>query len=277
VMSPLKDMPAAKAGVQAGDFIVRIKDEKKNIDRDTAGISLPEAVSLIRGVRGTKVKLTFLREGGQPEEKELMRETIVVPSVELTFVDVPNGKRVAHLVLSRFGDRTDGEWLKAVSRIVADKKDVKGIVLDVRNNPGGYLQGAIDIASEFISGGVVVTQQGRTEKQAYSVNRRGLLTDFPLVVLMNKGSASASEIVAGALRDRKSAKLVGENSFGKGTVQDAMNDLPDGAGLHVTIARWLLPSGNWIHEKGLSPDVQVADDPNTTDVDEALQKAVEVL
>ncbi len=276
VMSPLKDMPAAKAGVQAGDLILRIKDEKKNVDKDTAGISLPEAVSLIRGVRGTKVKLTFLREGGKPEEKELTRETILVPSVELKMLD-RGDKKVAHIILSRFGDRTDGEWSKTITQIVTEKKNLAGVILDVRNNPGGYLQGAIDIASEFIPNGVVVTQQGRVEKQTYAVNRRGLLTDVPIEVLMNKGSASASEIVAGALRDRRGAKLVGENSFGKGTVQDAMNDLPDGAGLHVTIARWLLPSGNWIHEKGLSPDVQVADDPNTADVDEALQKAIEVM
>lgn len=276
VMSPLKDMPAAKAGVQAGDFILRIKDEKKNVDRDTAGISLPEAVGLIRGVRGTKVRLTFLREGGKPEEKELTRETILVPSVELKFVD-KGDKKVAHIILSRFGDRTDTEWSKIVSQIVTEKKNVAGVILDVRNNPGGYLQGAIDIASEFISNGAIVTQQGRTEKQTYSVNRRGLLTDLPVEVLMNKGSASASEIVAGALRDRRGAKLVGENSFGKGTVQDAMNDLPEGAGLHVTIARWLLPSGNWIHEKGLTPDVQIADDPNTLETDEALEKAIEVL
>lgn len=276
VMSPLKDMPAAKAGVQAGDLILRIKDEKKNIDRDTVGISLPEAVSLIRGVRGTKVKLTFLREGGKPEEKELTRETILVPSVELKFLD-RGDKKVAHIILSRFGDRTDGEWSKTITQIVAEKKNIAGVILDVRNNPGGYLQGAIDIASEFIPSGVIVTQQGRVEKQAYSVNRRGLLTDVPVEVIINKGSASASEIVAGALRDRRNAKLVGENSFGKGTVQDAMNDLPEGAGLHVTIARWLLPSGNWIHEKGLAPDVQIADDPNTADVDEALEKAIEVL
>lgn len=276
VIAPLKGHSAEKAGVQAGDFILRIKDEKKNVDKETTGISLPEAVNLIRGPKGTYVKLTFLREGGKPEEKELMRDTIVVPSVELKYVE-KNGKHIAHIVLSRFGERTDGEWKKTVDDILTQKKKVAGVIVDVRNNPGGYLQGAIDIASEFIPNGPIVTQQGRVEKQTYTVSRRGRLTEMPVIVLANKGSASASEIVAGALRDRREAKVVGENTFGKGTVQDAQNDLPDGAGLHITIAKWLLPSGNWIHEKGLSPDIEIVDDQNTPDVDEAVQKAAEML
>ncbi|HKY73862.1 MAG TPA: S41 family peptidase [Patescibacteria group bacterium] len=276
VVAPLKGHPAEKADVRAGDLIIRIKDEKKGIDRDTAGITLPEAVDLIRGPKGTTVKLTFLREGGQPLEKELMRDTILVPSVELATVEF-DGKKAAHLSLSRFGERTNGEWNTAVSQIISERSTIKGIVLDMRNNPGGYLQGAIDVASEFIPNGTVVTQQGRVESQVYTVNHKGRLIDIPIIVLVNKGSASASEIVAGALRDRRNAKLVGENTFGKGTVQDAQDDLPGGAGLHITIARWLLPSGNWIHEKGLAPDVSAVDDVNTADVDEALQKAVEVL
>ena len=184
---------------------------------------------------------------------------------------------MAEITLSQFGDRTDTEWNTAVDQIVAQKKNRAGVVLNFRNNPGGYLQEAINIGSEFISSGVIVTQQGKNESQSYTVNRQGRLIDIPVVVLVNKGSASASEIVAGALRDRRGVKVVGENSFGKGTVQDAQNDLPGGAGLHITIARWLLPSGNWIHEKGLAPDVQVTDDLDTKDVDEALQKAVETL
>ncbi|MEK7458673.1 MAG: S41 family peptidase [Patescibacteria group bacterium] len=276
VVAPIKDHPAAKAGIRAGDFILHIKDEQKKIDKDTSGITLPEAVDLIRGVKGTKVTLTILHEGGKPEAIDLIRDTIVVPSVELKFVDKGN-KKVAEITLSQFGDRTDTEWNTAVDQIVAQKKNLAGVVLDLRNNPGGYLQEAINIGSEFISSGVIVTQQGKNESQSYTVNRQGRLIDIPVVVLVNKGSASASEIVAGALRDRRGVKVVGENSFGKGTVQDAQNDLPGGAGLHITIARWLLPSGNWIHEKGLAPDVQVTDDLDTKDVDEALQKAVETL
>lgn len=276
VVAPLKDHPAAKAGIQSGDFILRIKDEQKGVDKDTTGITLPEAVDLIRGIKGTKVTLTILREGGKPEAINLIRDTIIVPSVELKFVDKGN-KKVAEITLSQFGDRTDTEWNKAVDQIVAQKKNIAGVVLDLRNNPGGYLQEAITIGSEFIANGVIVTQQGKTESQSYPVNKQGRLIDIPIVVLINKGSASASEIVAGALRDRRGATLVGENSFGKGTVQDAQNDLPGGAGLHVTIARWLLPSGNWIHEKGLAPDIQVTDNLDTKDIDEALQKAVETL
>lgn len=276
VVAPLKNHPAAKAGIRAGDFILRIKDEQKGIDKDTSGITLPEAVDLIRGVKGTKVTLTIMHEGGKPEAIDLIRDTIVVPSVELKFVDKGN-KKVAEITLSQFGDRTDTEWNTVVDQVVAQKKNLAGVVLDLRNNPGGYLQEAINIGSEFISSGVIVTQQGKTESQSYTVNRQGRLIDIPVVVLINKGSASASEIVAGALRDRRGIKLVGENSFGKGTVQDAQNDLPGGAGLHITIARWLLPSGSWIHEKGLAPDIQVVDNLDTKDIDEALQKAVEVL
>lgn len=276
VIAPLKEGSAIKAGIKAGDLILRIKDPEKNVDRDTAGISLPEAVNLIRGKKGTKVLLTMMREGAQPEEKELVRDTIVIPSVELKMID-NRGKKYAHLILSKFGDRTEKEWSDAVSKILAERPKVAGVVLDLRNNTGGYLTGAIDVASEFIPGGVIVTQQGRTDREDYSVTRRGRLTDLPTVILVNRGSASASEIVSGALRDRRKIKLVGENTFGKGTVQDAMSDLPDGAGLHVTVARWLLPSGSWIHEKGLSPDVSILDDEKTTDKDEALEKALESL
>jgi carboxyl-terminal processing protease len=277
VVAPLKGHPAEKAGVQAGDLILRIRDDEKKVDRDTIGITLPEAVEIIRGKKGTTVYLTFQREGGTPEERALVRDTILVPSVELTYVPDGAGKSAAHITLSRFGERTDAEWDSIVRDIVSKKAQLTGVILDVRNNPGGYLQGAIDISSEFIKDGVVVTQQGRDEQQSYTVNRKGRLTDIPVVVLVNKGSASASEIVAGALRDRVGAKLVGENTFGKGTVQDAQDDLMGGAGLHITIARWLLPSGNWIHELGLPPDIQVVDNPETTELDEAVESALEVI
>jgi carboxyl-terminal processing protease len=275
VVAPLKDHPAAKAGVKAGDLILHLKDEAKGINKDTTGMSLPEAVDIIRGQKGTTITMTFLREGGKPEEKVLTRDTISVPSVELNWVNKGN-KKVAHIVLSRFGEKTVDEWSVLVTQILADKKNVAGVVLDMRNNPGGYLQDAIDIASDFIPNGTIVTQQGRTQSQTYEVNRPGRLLDIPVVVLVNRGSASASEIVAGALRDRRNAKLVGENTFGKGTVQDAQSDLPNGAGIHITIARWLLPSGEWIHEKGLPADVAANDNPDTNE-DEALQAAVDAL
>lgn len=278
VIAPLKGLPAERAGILAGDYILHIKDSAKNIDKDTSGLSLPEAVSIIRGPKGSEVTLTFLREGGQPFEKTLARETIVVPSVELEFVE-KDGAKVAHIRLSQFGGRTLQEWNEAVGKILADSS-VKGVVLDMRNNPGGYLNDAVVIASEFIPDGIIVKQEGRAESIPYYSTGKGRLGKMPVNVLMNKGSASASEIVSGALRDRRGAKLIGENSFGKGTVQDAQ-ELPSGAGLHVTIAKWILPGGDWIHEKGLKPDIEVKVTPEEQvknaeeDKDPQLDKAVE--
>jgi len=266
VIAPLEGMPAKAAGVRAGDIIVNIKDDKKGIDTDTMGMTLQEAVDIIRGPKGTPVILTLLRGEQRPFEVSIVRETIVVPSVELSYLDnsqtasisgvLESGGQLAHLKLYRFGERTQGEWDKAVSDIVLRQAQVKGVILDLRNNPGGFLQGSIDLSSEFIGDGVVVQQQGRWTTETYSVSKKGKLIGEPVVVLVNQGSASASEIMAGALRDRIGAKLVGVRTFGKGTVQDAL-DLRQNAGLHVTVARWLLPEGDWIHEDGLEPDVEV--------------------
>lgn len=277
VVSPLKGMPAEAAGVKAGDYILHIKDAAKNLDIDTAGLSLADAVSDIRGPKGSQVILTFLRDGGQPKAITLTRQTINVPSVDLSFIQ-RNGKNVAWLKLSQFGGNTEDEWNQAIAQIVAKKGQIKGVVLDVRNNPGGFLDEAVSVASEFIPNGLIVTQQGKSESIPYTINKKGQLTDIPLVVLINKGSASAAEIVSGALRDRKGTKLIGENSFGKGTVQDAQ-DLPNGGGLHITIAKWLTPSGEWIHGKGLKPTIAVPDDrdPSNPDKDSQLDTAINQL
>jgi carboxyl-terminal processing protease len=178
--------------------------------------------------------------------------------------------------LLKFGGETYSEWQKAVKEING-KGSVKGIVVDVRNNPGGYLQGAVDVASEFLKNGstVVIEERGEGAKDVFKVERLGQFTSMPVVVLVNGGSASASEILAGALKDIKGAKLVGETTFGKGTIQEPL-DLENGAGIHITIARWLTPNGTWIDEKGLEPDVVVEDDTKTTE-DEQLQKAIELL
>lgn len=270
VIAPLKGTPAEQAGVKAGDLILHIKDDTKDLDIDTNDLSLTDAVNHIRGNRGVPVTLTLYREGqDRPFDVDIKRDEIVVPSVELSYLE-QDGGRAAVITLSRFGDRTDSEWEQIVTEIQA-QSSLSGIILDLRNNPGGYLDGAIDIASEFIPDGLVVSQEGRFRTQPYSVNHNGRLTNLPVTVVINKGSASASEIVAGALRDRRGAKLIGENSFGKGTVQDAM-DLEGGAGLHVTVGRWLLPSGEWIHDKGLPVSQEVVDDPET-EPDEALQAA----
>lgn len=275
VMAPLEGTPAKSAGVAAGDLILKIKDDAKSVDQDTAGLSLPEAVRLIRGPKGSSVELTLLKqEGSEPEKVSIRRDTIVVKSVELSWVG--DGGAVARLQLTRFGGRTEAEWREAVSQVAA--KNPRAIILDLRNNPGGYLQGAVDIAGEFLPLGKLVVKQedgsGRTE--TYSVDRQGRLLATPLLVLVNAGSASSSEILAGALKDHGRARLVGETTFGKGTVQEAL-ELPEGAGLHVTTAKWLLPGGLWVNDaQGLKPDIEVTDDPKT-EADEQLVKALESL
>ena len=275
VMAPLEGMPAKAAGVRAGDLILHIKDDAKEIDQDTQGLSLPEAVRLIRGDKGTSVELTLFHEGSaEPQKLTIKRDTIVVKSVELEWVG--DQDKVAHIKLTRFGGRTEAEWAAAVKEVV--KRQPKGIILDLRNNPGGYLQGAVDLAGEFLPVGKLVVKQADSQGkvETYSVDRSGQLLTPILVVLVNEGSASSSEILAGALKDNNRAKLVGEKTFGKGTVQEAL-DLGEEAGLHVTTAKWLLPSGLWVNDtKGLTPDVEVKDDPETT-ADEQLVKAIEAL
>jgi len=275
VIAPLPDSPAEKAGVKAGDFIIGIKDEAKDIDQGTAGMSVPDAVGLIRGKAGTKVTLTLLREATpDPIIVELIRAKIEVPTLITTYVG--EGESVAHIRLLKFGGETEAEWNKAVREILR-KESVKGIVLDLRNNPGGYLQGAVDVASDFLkTGSVVVTEErGDGTKNEFKVERLGLLTSTPTVVLVNEGSASASEILAGALRDVRKISLVGAKTFGKGTIQEPI-DVDGGAGLHITIARWLTPNGTWVNEKGLEPDVKIEDDEKTSE-DEQLNKAIELL
>jgi carboxyl-terminal processing protease len=274
VIAPIAGSPADRAGVAAGDLILHIKDEKKNIDLDTQGMTLPTAVTHIRGEKGTNVVLTLYREGGAKSfEQTITRDEIIVPSVELKFIE-KNGKKIAHLELHKFGGRTDREWLASVDEILVKKP--AGVILDLRNNPGGYLDGAVFVASEFLTSGVVVKQEGRESSETYSVDRKGSLTTIPLVVLVNKGSASASEITAGALQDSRRAQVIGEQSFGKGTVQE-VQDLSDGSSLHVTVAKWILPSGRWIGKEGVMPDVKIEDDLETKDIDEQLEKAVETV
>lgn len=273
VIAPLDGTPAKEAGIKPLDLIIKI-DEK-----DTTNMTLPDAVDLIRGPRGTNIELTIYREGEkEPKIFNLVRRTIVVKSVELSFKQNKAGKNIAVINLSRFGERTEGEWDEAVSQIIDKKAD--GLVLDLRNNPGGYLEGAVFIASEFLSSGPVVLQEdARGEKLNFNVNRTGKLLDIPLVALINKGSASASEIVAGALQDKQRAKLVGEKSFGKGTIQEAQ-ELSKNTGIHITIAKWLTPKGRWVNELGgLSPDIEVKtneEDIKDATKDPQMEKALEL-
>jgi len=273
VIAPLEGTPAKRAGIKPADIIVKIDD------KETSGMSLPEAVNLIRGPKDTSLSLTIFREGElNTRTFNLTRETIIVKSVELSFKQTNTGKNISVIKLSRFGERTEAEWKQAVDEIVAKNPD--GLILDLRNNPGGYLEGAVFIGSEFLEGGDVVLQENnKGERVAFKVSRMGRLTKIPMVALINKGSASASEIVAGALQDRKRGKLVGEKSFGKGTIQEAQ-DLSYGTGIHITVAKWLTPNGRWVNDiKGLDPDikVEVSKEDQDKEKDIQLDKAMELL
>lgn len=272
-VAPIKGSPAELAGVEAGDLIIRVKDEAKGIDEDSTQWSLEKAVDVIRGPKDSPVTLTLVREkASEPIEVTIKRDEIIVNSVELEFKEYA-GKRVAHITISKFGERTDGEWDEAVRKILTERSKIDGIVLDMRNNPGGFFNDAIYIASDFIESGPVVIQKGQYSEQNYNSNGKARLASIPVEVLVNKGSASASEIVAGALRDRRGAKLIGQKTFGKGTVQDRVS-LSNGGGLHVTVARWMLPGGDWIHDSGIPVDLEVEQNLETKE-DEQLLKAIE--
>lgn len=274
VVAPLKDSPAEKAGVLAGDFINKVDGVA------TKDWTLPQAVSKIRGPKETKVTLT-LERNGKELETTITRQEIKVPSIELSY----EKQKVAYLKVNQFGENTNDEWDKAVEQIKKrwQSREIKGLILDLRDNPGGYLDGSVYLASEFLPLGTLVVKQessGSSPKE-YRVIRSGKLINIPLVILINKGSASASEILAGSLRDYKKATLVGEKTFGKGSVQEAL-DLKEGAGLHVTVAKWILPNGDWINSKGIEPDVKVENklkEGNTlTKADDLqLEKAIEIL
>lgn len=271
IVAPLKNSPAEKSGVRAGDFITKVDD------KSTQKWTLPEAVSHIRGEKGTKVKLTLERN-----EKEfdvsIVREQIIVSSVELEFMD-----GIAHLKVNQFGENTNSEWDKAVIQVTSKftNNEIKGLVLDLRDNPGGYLESSVYLASEFLEKGKLVVKQESTvaPSREYFAQRTGKLVGIPIVVLINKGSASASEILAGSLRDNNKTLLIGEKSFGKGSVQEAV-DLSGGAGLHVTVAKWILPGGDWINGKGIEPKITVENEIKegntlTDETDAQLQRAIQ--
>ncbi len=278
VIAPLPDSPAEKSGILAGDWIIKVDSQ------DTTGWSLPEAVAKIRGPKGSSVTLNVLHNKAlKPVDVAIVRDTILLKSVDWKVVSSTSSaslKKAAYMNLSRFGDQTDPQWNIVVSQInsyLATSSGTAGLILDLRNNPGGYLVGAVYTASEFLPSGVVVKQvdyQGQT--QTYSVNRPGRLLKVPLVVLINQGTASAGEILAGALQAAGRAKLVGAQSFGKGSVQEA-EDLPNGGGLHVTEAKWLLANDYWVQGKGLTPDVKVENDDKDPTNDLQLDKAIQVL
>jgi len=278
VIAPLAKTPADKAGLRAGDLILKIIDKRKNIDKDTVGISLDEAVELIRGEIGSEVVLNIYREGeDKPFDVALKRDNIVVSSVELEIKE-KDGKKIGWIKLYKFTERLYEEWDEIMKELLEVKQrgELAGIVLDLRNNPGGFLEASVMVASDFLKEGVVVKQEssdGTTD--VYKVDRsKGRMLDDKMVVLINGGSASAAEILAGCLQEYKRAKLLGEKSFGKGTVQRP-DEFEDGSGLHITIAKWLLPGGKNIHGEGVSPDAEI--EWNYEDNDPAYEKVYESL
>jgi len=282
VISPLSNTPAEKAGVRAGDLILNIKDDLAGIDRSTKDVSLPEAVHLIRGKQGTVVTLTLFRDGQDaPFDTEIERGIIVVSATESEFID-KNGKTIAYIHLLQFTEQVSQEWVKWVTQVIQKQNQANfaGVILDLRGNPGGYLQGAVFVAGEFLpKNSVVVWQEDyRGRKGKYPVNRQGELQNTPLVVLVNEGSASASEILAGALKDYDRATIVGQTTFGKGIIQEP-EQLPGNAGIHITTARWLLPDGGSIHKVGIDPDIKMEIDLGSLENGEdlILQKGIEIL
>lgn len=270
VVAPLKGTPAEREGVRAKDLILKI--DKK----DTFDLTLPEAVDLIRGSAGTRVTLQLLRDGeDKPLDKTLERAKIEVKTVNVEFRET-RGKQIAVVEVTRFGEKTDGEWDAAIDDVLS--KDVDGVIVDMRNNPGGLLASSLHLAGEFVKGTVVKQEFANGSQTSLSADHIGKLLKMPLVVLVNEGSASAAEIFAGAIQDNNRGELVGQKTFGKGTVQDVVQ-LPGGAGLHVTIARWLTPDGHSIHDVGITPEVVV--DRTSEDVqnerDPQLDKALEII
>lgn len=269
VISPLEGTPADKAGLRAGDRIIKIGDTI------TSDMSIDEAVTKIRGPRNTEIALTILRENdNDPKEIKIMRGTISVKSVKVEFKD----GGIAWVKISQFGDDTTSEMDKAANQILSNKS--RGIILDMRNNPGGYLEAAVDISSKFIpKGKVVVSEEDRDgEKEVLTALGGDILGGIPIVILVNSGSASASEITAGALHDNLGTQLIGKKTFGKGSVQQ-LEKLSGESNLRVTVARWLTPNGEYIMEKGISPDIEIdlTDDDYNNNRDPQLDKAVEVL
>jgi carboxyl-terminal processing protease len=245
IISPIDDTPAQKAGVEAGDIILKIGD------KSTLKMTIDEAVSIMRGKPGTPVDITVVRKGeAEPIKIDIVRGIIKVKSVTAKTI----GEDILHLRVSSF-DNNVAEHLR---KFINEHKDRKGIILDLRNNPGGSLQQSIETVDLFIDEGVIVSQRGRDKEgeQFYKASKEATLTKLPLVVLVNAGSASASEIVSGALQDHKRAIIIGQETFGKGSVQSLMPITNDGEeAIKLTIAKYYLPSGRTIQAKGIQPDI----------------------
>ena len=250
VISPIDDTPAQKAGIKAGDYIVKIGKEQ------VQGKSLLEAVKLMRGPVGTSINLTVRRKNvKKPIEFTITRKIIEVQSVSSKIIG--DQKNLGYIRLKSFNENSDKQFLKSVKEF-EKKPKIKGYVLDLRNNPGGLLTQAINITDFFLDDGEIVSTKGRkiSETRKFFARRGDEVKGKPIVVLINNGSASASEIFAGALKDHKRAIILGENSYGKGSVQSII-PLTNGGGIRLTISKYYLPSGKSISEVGVTPDILV--------------------
>jgi len=271
VVAPLPDSPAERAGIMAGDVLVEIDG------KDTAVMTLDAAVNAIRGARGTTVVLTIRRNGAETEQKiTITRDVIDIKSVEWNMRE----GRIGYIKVNQFNEETWPEFESALTALLG--RDMRGLIVDLRNNPGGFLQTAVQMTGEWLPDGatIVIERSRDKEEQVYRSNGRHRLRGVKTVVLINKGSASASEIMAGALQDHGAATIVGQQSFGKGSVQD-FQILEDGSALKLTISEWLTPKNRQINKEGITPDMVIPEfkkDELVTDDDERfVVKALELL
>ena len=267
VIAPLDDTPAQKAGLMAGDKIYAVNDEA------TIGLSLNAIVRKIRGPKGTEVTLTIIRGQEPPQDIKIVRSVIITKSVKTELLE----DGLFLIKVSNFNTDTEYLFNEAVNQALLS--DPRGLILDLRNNPGGYLETAVILASEWVEEGMIVAEQFNNNRRSeYAAHGRARLANIPTVVLVNGGSASASEIVAGALRDYRKATIVGEKTYGKGSVQ-SLSNLKDGASLKITVAKWLTPAGDYIHDSGLEPNVivEMTREDINNNRDPQLDKAREIL
>jgi len=260
VVSPIEGTPADKAAIKAGDKIIKIETQS------TKDMTMMEAVKKIRGPKGTKVKLTIARKGMErPLEFSITRDVIPLISVRHYFLT----PEIGYVRISNFQSKTDKELSSALKELEKDRK-LKGLILDLRNNPGGLLSQSIDVSDMFLDSGLIVSTKGRSTSQNIraTAHKNQKSRDYPIIVLVNGGSASAAEIVAGALQDNKRAIILGTRSFGKGSVQTILS-LSDGSGLRLTTARYYTPNGKSIQLSGITPDIELEFVPPSEEEDEA--------